>query len=515
MALRENPSDPMSLVRIVRCVRGEVTYRVLCQPAFDYARSEHRLEMRGKQALFLSDSLNLCLDSSVDLHSAPSDDVVDTELNLRGGDEVCFVLRSASDGRNFGSGLRDFANGALDYTAGFWKDWAGRCNYSGRWREIVVRSALVLKLLIYRPTGAIIASPTCSLPEFMGGVRNWDYRYSWIRDAAFTIYALLRLGYTEEAAHFMSWLEGRASDTQDVGPLQVMYKVDGSSELNEELLNHLEGYQGAKPVRIGNAASKQLQLDIYGELIDSIYLYNKYAEPISYDMWVYTRRLVDWVCDNWRRPDHSIWEVRKDPQQYVYSKVQCWVALDRGMRIALKRNLPLNIQRVRRELMSVYETVMNEGWNSELNSFVQTLGGNSLDSTSMLMPLMLFLSPADPRLELTLNRLRERLLSDSLVYRYEFDDEASDGLPGREGTFSACTFWLVEVLARSRRFDEARYIFEKMLTYANHLGLFAEQIGPTGDALGNFPQAFTHLGLIAAALDLDRWLGETDRNRRR
>jgi GH15 family glucan-1,4-alpha-glucosidase len=349
----------------------------------------------------------------------------------------------------------------------------------------------------------------------MGGVRNWDYRYSWIRDAAFTIYALLRLGYTEEAAHFMSWLEGRASDTQDVGPLQVMYKVDGSSELNEELLNHLEGYQGAKPVRIGNAASKQLQLDIYGELIDSIYLYNKYAEPISYDMWVYTRRLVDWVCDNWRRPDHSIWEVRKDPQQYVYSKVQCWVALDRGMRIALKRNLPLDIQRVRRELMSVYETVMKEGWNSELNSFVQTLGGNSLDSTSMLMPLMLFLSPADPRLELTLNRLRERLLSDSLVYRYEFDDEASDGLPGREGTFSACTFWLVEVLARSRRFDEARYIFEKMLTYANHLGLFAEQIGPTGDALGNFPQAFTHLGLIAAALDLDRWLGETDRNRRR
>jgi GH15 family glucan-1,4-alpha-glucosidase len=515
MALRENPSDPMSLVRIVRCVRGEVTYRVLCQPAFDYARSEHRLEMRGKQALFLSDSLNLCLDSSVDLNSAPSDDVVDTELNLRGGDEVCFVLRSASDGRNFGSGLRDFASGALDYTAGFWKDWAGRCNYSGRWREIVVRSALVLKLLIYRPTGAIIASPTCSLPEFMGGVRNWDYRYSWIRDAAFTIYALLRLGYTEEAAHFMSWLEGRASDTQDVGPLQVMYKVDGSAELNEELLNHLEGYQGAKPVRIGNAASKQLQLDIYGELIDSIYLYNKYAEPISYDMWVYTRRLVDWVCDNWRRPDHSIWEVRKDPQQYVYSKVQCWVALDRGMRIALKRNLPLDIQRVRRELMSVYETVMKEGWNSELNSFVQTLGGNSLDSTSMLMPLMLFLSPADPRLELTLNRLRERLLSDSLVYRYEFDDEASDGLPGREGTFSACTFWLVEVLARSRRFDEARYIFEKMLTYANHLGLFAEQIGPTGDALGNFPQAFTHLGLIAAALDLDRWLGETDRNRRR
>jgi GH15 family glucan-1,4-alpha-glucosidase len=382
-----------------------------------------------------------------------------------------------------------------------------KCRYQGRWRETVIRSALALKLLTYEPTGAIVAAATCGLPEEIGGVRNWDYRYTWIRDSAFTIYAFLRLGYTEEAAKFMEWLQERATEGDtDIGPLQVMYGIDGRSDLTEVTLDHLDGYKGSRPVRIGNGAAKQLQLDIYGELIDSIYLYNKHAEPISYDLWVYLRRMLDWVVANWQRPDHSIWEVRKEPEHFVYSKVQCWVALNRGLRIAEKRGLPLDYDRIRRESSLIYEAVMQRGWDKERKTFVQYFGGDAVDASALMFPLMMFVSPGDPKMLATMDRIREELVSDSLVHRYELGRAVGDGLPGSEGTFSICTFWTVEVLARSGRLDEARLIFEKMLTYANHVGLYAEEIGPTGEALGNFPQAFTHLGLISAAYDLDRRL---------
>jgi GH15 family glucan-1,4-alpha-glucosidase len=493
-------------VRIVHGVRGNVTFRAECRPAFNYARDKHEMHMDSQSAFFCSHGSLLSLSCPFDLE--PDCGGAVSEFVLGPNESATFLLRFDPDGqKGLPADTQAFGQDALHETIAFWKRWVAKCRYQGRWRETVIRSALALKLLTYEPTGAIVAAATCGLPEEIGGVRNWDYRYTWIRDSAFTIYAFLRLGYTEEAAKFMDWLQERATEGDtDIGPLQVMYGIDGRSDLTEVTLDHLDGYKGSRPVRIGNGAAKQLQLDIYGELIDSIYLYNKHAEAISYDLWVYLRRMLDWVCANWQRPDHSIWEVRKEPEHFVYSKVQCWVALNRGLRIAEKRGLPLDYDRIRRESSLIYEAVMQRGWDKERKTFVQYFGGDAVDASALMFPLMMFVSPSDPRMLATMERIQEELVSDSLVHRYELGRAVGDGLPGIEGTFSICTFWKVEVLARSGRLDEARLIFEKMLTYANHVGLYAEEIGPTGEALGNFPQAFTHLGLISAAYDLDRRL---------
>jgi GH15 family glucan-1,4-alpha-glucosidase len=433
---------------------------------------------------------------------------VEADFCLDQGESATFIFRH-DDNDNGNSFLEPRLDGAvaLRHTVDYWRRWLSRGKYEGRWREMVDRSALMLKLLTFEPTGAIVAAPTCGLPEEIGGVRNWDYRYTWIRDAAFTTYAFMRLGYTEEAAHFMHWLQERVREEDSpTGPLQIMYTIHGGHELPEQRLDHLDGYRGSRPVRIGNAAAEQLQLDIYGELIDSIYLYDKYATPIPYDLWNQIRRMLDWIAENWEKPDDGIWEVRGGRQQFVYSKMQCWVALDRGLRLAMKRSLPIERLRLRRERDRIYETIMQKGWDAKRQAFVQYFGSDALDASNLLMPLVLFLSPTDPRMIGTINRTMEELVSDSLVHRYEIGRGAGDGLTGREGTFSMCTFWLVEALARAGRLDEARLIFEKMLTYANHLGLYAEEIGPSGEALGNFPQAFTHLGLISAAFSLNRHL---------
>jgi GH15 family glucan-1,4-alpha-glucosidase len=493
------------IVRIVHGVRGQVSFRADCRPAFDYARSPHELRLDNNRAVFCSPDARITMGCPFELKADEGGAIAD--FTLGPNESATFLLQLDMDGQELPSDIQAFGQDTLQETIAAWKKWVAKCRYQGRWRETVVRSALALKLLTYEPTGAIVAAATCGLPEEIGGVRNWDYRYTWIRDSAFTIYAFLRLGYTEEAARFMDWLQQRATEEDtEIGPLQVMYGIDGRSDLPEIALDHLDGYRGSRPVRIGNGASHQLQLDIYGELIDSIYLYNKHAEPISYDLWVYLRRILDWVCANWERPDHSIWEVRREPEHFVYSKMQCWVALNRGLRIAEKRGLPLDYERIRRESSRIYEAIMKYGWDKERQTFVQYFGGDAVDASALLFPLMMFVSPGDPKMHATVERIREELISDSLVHRYELGRAVGDGLPGREGTFSICTFWIVEVLARSGRLDEARLIFEKMLTYANHVGLYAEEIGPTGEALGNFPQAFTHLGLISAAFDLDRRL---------
>ncbi len=495
----------VGIVRIARCVRGSVAFRMECVPAFDYARQTHERQVSGCTVKFRTPQLSLALQSAGPLEEHGNRGAC-ASFTLEENQKRSFVLEMDDDDREDRSDLDGYARDQLFSTLNKWRNWASRCTYTGRWREMVMRSALTLKLLTYEPTGAIIAAPTCSLPESEHGVRNWDYRYVWIRDAAFSVYALLRLGYFDEASHFMDWLQARSAEDQELGPLQVMYRVDGSSDLDEMTLDHLSGYRGARPVRIGNRASKQLQLDIYGELIDSIYLYNKYAEPISYDFWNYLRNLAYWVCDNWQRPDHGIWEFRNDPQQFTYSKMQCWVALDRTLRIALKRNLPIDLGRLRSQSQNIYELIMREGWDGQ--SFVQTLGGDSVDATSLLFTLMLFVSPRDARMQSTTDRIMKELNSDSLVYRYRPTGKRDDGLPGTEGTFSMCTFWLTEVLSRAGRRNEARFIFEKMMTYASHLGLFAEEIGASGEASGNFPQAFTHLGLISAALNLNKQLSD-------
>ena len=352
-----------------------------------------------------------------------------------------------------------------------------------------------------------MAAPTTSLPEELGGERNWDYRYTWIRDAAFTIYGFIRLGLTSEAEQFMKWIDARAHEERKDGSMQIMYGLHGEHKLEEKTLKHLEGYRGSSPVRVGNGAYGQLQLDIYGELMDSVYLYNKYGKPISFDLWQHLRRQLNYVCKNWMKKDEGIWEVRGGKQHFTYSKLMCWVALDRGIRLAHKRSFPS--ERVHWYVVrdTIYEDIMKKGWNENGQYFTQYYGGDVLDASNLIMPLVFFISPNDPRMLSTLEATQRRLVSDSLVYRYDVERAASDGLAGDEGTFSMCTFWLVEALTRAGRLNEARYIFEKMLTYSNHLRLYSEEIGPSGEALGNFPQAFTHLSLISAAYNLDRALG--------
>ncbi|MFQ5828468.1 MAG: glycoside hydrolase family 15 protein [Candidatus Methylomirabilia bacterium] len=498
---------PHRLVRMVLAVRGTVAFHLECCPAFDYARAPHQLEAREHGVLFHTRDLALGLCGSVPIQ-VEGDGAV-AGFTLEAGQKAAFVLEAAHDPTHVG--LQVTASEVETWfrdTREFWRGWLSHCRYYGRWRETVNRSALVLKLLCFEPTGAIVAAPTTSLPERIGGERNWDYRFTWVRDASFTLYAFLRIGFTREAEAFMRWIEARMRELEPDGALQIAYGIDGRHELHEETLDHLEGYQGSRPVRIGNDAYRQFQLDIYGELMDAVYLYNKHA-PISYDLWANARRLLEWVSKHWDQPDAGIWEVRADPQHFVYSKMMCWVAFERAMRIARARGLPGPYGDWRQVRDDIYHAVIDKGWSDERRAFVQHYGSAHLDASLLLIPLVKFMGPTDPRMLATLDRIHEELASDSLVHRYDPELAAPDGLTGREGTFSMCSFWMVECLTRARRLDEARLTFEKMLTYANHLGLYAEEIGPSGEALGNFPQALTHLALISAAYNLDRELGRS------
>ena len=499
------------VIRRVEVVRGEMTFRMECSPAFNYARDEHETEIVPGGATFRSPQLGLGLATQLPLKQQGGGVVA--EFTLREEQMAVFALREIGPGEDRGSSLSEREEDELFMrTVEYWRRWLSKSTYTGRWREMVHRSALTLKLLTYEPTGAIVAAPTTSLPEGIGGERNWDYRYTWIRDAAFTLYGLLRIGFTEEAERFMGWLEDRCYQPKPDGLLQLMYGIDGRSDLTEETLDHLEGYRGSRPVRIGNGAYDQLQLDIYGELMDAVYLYNKYGDPIWYELWTHLRGLIDWVCDNWQRKDEGIWEVRSSRQHSVYSKLMCWVAVDRALRLADKRSFPADRDRWLKVRDEIYEEIMEKGWSPERKAFVQAYGSDTLDASSLIMPLVFFVAPKGPRMLSTLDAINRPpkdngLVSNGLVFRYDVEKSA-DGLTGEEGTFNLCTFWLVEALTRAGRLEEARLIFEQMLSYANHLGLYAEEIGPSGEALGNFPQAFTHLTLISAAFNLDRALGK-------
>ena len=504
------------LIRRLTAVRGTIEFQMECSPAFNYARGNHDAALIDGGAVFQSEKLILGLATRVPL-KADGRGVV-SRFTLNEGETAVFSLREVASDSECGVCMaEEEAESLFRDTIDYWRKWLSKCKYTGRWREVVQRSALALKLLTFAPTGAIVAAPTCSLPEGIGGERNWDYRYTWVRDAAFTIYAFMRLGFTEEAGRFMNFLTSICTQaTPEGSPLQIMYGIDGRRELTEEMLDHLNGYKGSRPVRVGNAAYAQLQLDIYGELLDASYLFNKYGAPISYDIWQSLRMLVDWVCDNWQREDEGVWEVRGGRQHFVYSKLMCWVAVDRGLRLADKRSFPADRERWMRVRDEIYEEIMSKGWSKEREAFVQHYGSNSLDAANLMMPLVFFLSPTDPRMLKTLDAMlqppeRGGLVANNLVYRYNVES-TSDGLSGEEGTFNICTFWLVEALTRAGRFEpkrleDARLMFERMLGFSNHVGLYAEETGNSGEALGNFPQAFTHLALISAAFNLDRALG--------
>ncbi len=509
MPLGGKEEQPNEIVRTVAVVKGKVRFKMLCQPRFNYGTCGHTVRIEDKCAIFTPANQacpSMALYSSIALEQQSQDAAC--EFSLRSGEAVTFIFGGVRPQQQRPEMER--IEERFHETSRFWKKWIAKSKYKGRWREMVNRSALMLKLLTSCDHGSLIAAPTFSLPEEIGGVRNWDYRFTWLRDGTFTLYALIRLGFVEEAEAFIAWLRERLGDDAERGPLQVMYGVDGRQKLDELTLDHLKGYENSRPVRIGNAAYQQLQLDIYGEMMDSVYLANKYGNPISYAGWQDVQRILAWLGKNWQRADEGIWEVRGGGREFLHSRLMCWVAFDRALRLAQKRSLSAPVEEWQNTRDAIRKDIFTNFWNEELQSFVQSKGTKDLDASVLLMPLMRFISPVDPMWKATMRAIESRLVEDTLVHRYEAERTQVDGMPGGEGSFTACSFWYIECLARAEELEKAQLLFEKMLGYANHLGLYSEELGSNGQHLGNFPQAFTHLALISAATYLDRVLSGTD-----
>ncbi len=503
-------SERQRLVRRVKAVRHACRVRMVCAPRFDYGRQRHTASFEGDAVLFRPEGGGPALRLLSTLALTIENGAACCDVELGENRTAAFVLE---DGDQPPSSADDsVVSRDFKLTCDFWRRWVGRSSYRGRWRDTVTRSSLALKALTSAEHGSMVAAATFGLPEQIGGGRNWDYRYTWLRDAAFTVYAFLRLGHVEEAKSFIDWLGNRARDDSEGGTLGIMYAVDGGPTPAETELPGLSGYRGSRPVRIGNDAAGQLQLDIYGELMDSLYLCDAHGEQISYERWAGVVRSMNWLAANWQQPDEGIWEVRGGRKDFLHSRLMCWVAFDRAVRLARKRGLPAPEALWTGCRDAIYHEIHTEFWNEACGAFVQSKGSTTLDASCLLMPLVRFISATDPRFRSTLDAVGRILAADSLVYRYDTgSDEGGpghDGLHGDEGSFTMCSFWYVECLARAGDLAQARYLFEKMLGYANHLGLFAEELGPAGEHLGNFPQAFTHLALISAAYYLDRALSE-------
>ena len=500
--------DGHVLVRRVTNIVGSSPFVMKCQPRFNYARSKHEAKQIDANTILFSskgdDNLALRLRSTVELQLHGADAYA--EFTIKQGKTVDFVLELFKEGEtNSEEDISAMVDREIDETMSYWKEWSELSQYNGRWRETVNRSALLLKLLTSHSYGSVVAAPTFSLPEHIGGTRNWDYRYTWIRDSSFTLYNLIHLGYVKEAENFMKWIQNLCQDIGDADKLKLMYTIDGKKELDEKVLDHMEGYKGSSPVRIGNNAHTQLQLDIYGELMDAVYLFDKYCEPISYDFWKDIAHHIDWIGENWDQPDEGIWEVRGGKKKFLHSRLMCWVAVDRAIKLCDHRSFPMNpAWKTQRD--NIFESIYEKFWNEERQTFVQYEGANNVDAAILLMPLVRFISPSDPKWLSTLKAIEEELITDSLVYRYRHDRAADDGFNQPEGAFSMCSFWYIECLSRAGQLQKARLYFEKMIGYCNHVGLYAEQLGFKGEHLGNFPQAFTHLGLISAAINLNKQL---------
>jgi GH15 family glucan-1,4-alpha-glucosidase len=513
------PTDRHRLVRHLRVARGTMKFQIEVQPRFDYCRASHTVETTSVGAVFrTTGGMELTMHTAGRISPAEGGAQIE-----RAGDGLRAVIsmREGESGRgvvleSMGGEPRAIDPAELqklaDDTASYWKAWLRRSTYTGRWREMVTRSAMTLKLMTYEPTGAPVAAATLGLPEQAGGERNWDYRYTWIRDGSLSMHALANLGYLEEAAKFGVWLRDRITDAagrDGTGPVKIMYRVDGSSDLTEETLDHFEGWRGSRPVRIGNGAADQLQLDIYGEATDVIFAGDNYGLPIAYEGWRALANVIDWVADHWDQPDEGVWETRGGRKDFTYGRFQCWVALDRAIKLAQRNGRPASIGKWAAERDKLYNQIMSRAWNDKVGAFTQHYATDVLDSSLLLMPIEGFISPTDPRWLSTLNAMDGQPVSDSLVYRYN-PAASPDGLHGDEGTFSLCTFLYVDALARAGRLDDAVLTFEKMFTYGNHLGLFSEEIDSTGGQLGNFPQAFTHLSLINSAITLNHELDKIE-----
>lgn len=489
------------LIRRVTTIKGRITYRMQCCPRFNYGKNSHKTEVSNNEIFFQDeDGLILKLSSSVPIEVRSGDGY--SEFALDEGETAEFLLQPHLNETNSTPSIKNFADSAYIHTFEFWKDWTRKSTYKGRWREMVLRSALTLKLLISEQYGAIIAAPTFSLPEKIGGNKNWDYRFVWIRDAALAVNSLISIGYENEAKTFIKWIQ-RTFEKQIL--LKPFYRVDGSAAYDAVLLTHLEGYRQSSPVTIGNGALNQLQLDIYGELIDCIYHFDKFVSPLSKDLWMHISTQIDWLMSNWGKKDDSIWEIRGEPQEFLFSRLMCWIAFDRAIKIGLSNSFSFPESWIK-ERDIIYKSIYNDFWDQDKGAFVQYKGSKNVDAACLLMSLAEFISPDDPKWLSTLNCIEKDLTVDCMVYRYPLSECRLFGLDDGEGTFSACSFWYIESLSKSGQLDKAQLYFEKMLSYANHLGLFSEQLSLEGEQLGNFPQAFTHLALISAACDLDRRL---------
>jgi GH15 family glucan-1,4-alpha-glucosidase len=494
------------IVRRIFALRGTPRITVHCRPAFDYGRVGHTVEAGDCGVNFTAQqgSATLALIGTVPV--LVDGDAATAEFELEVGRSIDFVLGTRADG--FPRSTQEvaaFADARHGEVLQFWRTWAARSTYKGRYREVVMRSALALKLLVSGEHGSIAAAATFGLPEASAGERNWDYRFTWIRDASFAVYAFIRLGYVEEALAFMHWISKCLDQQGEHGPLQPLYRMDGTCSLDELELTHFAGYGGAKPVRIGNAAAGQLQLDIYGAFMDAVYLTSKYGGALSIDGWKKGCKVIEWVCKNWRQPDEGIWEVRNGRQELLHSRLMCWVAVDRAVRLAQKRSLPAPLREWNQARSDIYDSIVTDFWNDDLNSFVRAVGTLEVDASTLMMPLVRFVSARDPKWRSTQLQIEKQLAEDGLVYRYRPGTEI-DGMPGHEGAFTTCSFWLVECLARQGETGRAQLIFEKILDYGNHVNLFAEEIDSSGSQMGNFPQALTHLSLISSAFALDRAL---------
>jgi GH15 family glucan-1,4-alpha-glucosidase len=482
------------LHRIVDCVEGELGLQVTFQPRLDYARGETRIVETREGCVATCQRHQINLAASVKLHSA-DEETMNTEFTLSKGQRATFILRW---GRNHAKPALKYETGRkLSRTLSYWKRWVGHVKYQGPYRAQVVRSCLVLKLLQYAPTGAMVAAVTTSLPESVGTLRNWDYRYSWIRDNALSVIALSEAGASREALDYARWLINLRRHSSE--KLQIMMGIGGEREIPETILDHLEGYRRSSPVRIGNAASKQLQLDIYGILADYIYFLHTLGWTTGRVYENLVRYSADEAMKEWQNSDSGIWEMRQ-PRQFVESTMWCYVALDRAIKIARELGYDDDWQRWEPVRKKIKSQILSDGWSEKKRAFTMVFGGDDLDAANLLMPLVGFLPARDPKMTATIQRIRQELSKDDLVYRYIVDD----GQLGKEGAFTVCSFWMVDCLTRMGKLREAEGLLNQLMKRGNHLGLYSEEIDPeTGQALGNFPQAYTHMGLITASVHLE------------